>query len=195
MGCYNSWANLRSSSCSPLGEKSLWNGTIKWAAFEWFVCDSALTGTAVLHCFIHWTTVIPLLPTNQPLPTKVDHSWPWPMGNHGWLRGCTVYCKKIFCMYIEITRPRPCFELFQQFQCKLLFKSNAIYDLLSPNSSGWVLSFHWVSGNDHQSFGLSGLCNFDHSKNQKILFLAWIYHNQYNWYFTYIYIILSYMSI
>ena len=28
MGCYNSWANLRSSSCSPLGEKSLWNGTI-----------------------------------------------------------------------------------------------------------------------------------------------------------------------
>ena len=28
MGCYNSWANLRCSSCSPLGEKSLWNGTI-----------------------------------------------------------------------------------------------------------------------------------------------------------------------
>ena len=28
-GCYNSWANLRCSSCSPLGEKSLWNGTIQ----------------------------------------------------------------------------------------------------------------------------------------------------------------------
>ena len=28
MGCYNSWANLRCSSCSPLGEKSFWNGTI-----------------------------------------------------------------------------------------------------------------------------------------------------------------------
>ena len=28
MGCCNSWANLRCSSCSPLGEKSLWNGTI-----------------------------------------------------------------------------------------------------------------------------------------------------------------------
>ena len=28
MGCYNSWAILRCSSCSPLGEKSLWNGTI-----------------------------------------------------------------------------------------------------------------------------------------------------------------------
>ena len=27
VGCYNSWANL-CSSCSPLGEKSLWNGTI-----------------------------------------------------------------------------------------------------------------------------------------------------------------------
>ena len=28
MGCYNSWANLRCSSSSPLEEKSLWNGTI-----------------------------------------------------------------------------------------------------------------------------------------------------------------------
>ena len=28
VGCYNSWANLRCSSCSPLEEKSLWTGTI-----------------------------------------------------------------------------------------------------------------------------------------------------------------------
>ena len=36
-GCYNSWANLRCSSCSPLGEKSLWNGTITWIGdnFVW----------------------------------------------------------------------------------------------------------------------------------------------------------------
>ena len=27
--CYNSWANLRCSSCSPVDEKSLWNGTIE----------------------------------------------------------------------------------------------------------------------------------------------------------------------
>ena len=31
-GCYNVWADLRCSGCSPLGEKSLWNGTI--AAFH-----------------------------------------------------------------------------------------------------------------------------------------------------------------
>ena len=35
-------------------------------AFKWFVRDSALAGTAVLHCLIHWTTVLPLLPTKQP---------------------------------------------------------------------------------------------------------------------------------
>ena len=29
MGCYYSWANLRCSSCLPLGEKSLWNGIIE----------------------------------------------------------------------------------------------------------------------------------------------------------------------
>ena len=36
----------------------------KWAAFKWFVRDSALTGTAVLHCFntLNCSTSI----TNQP---------------------------------------------------------------------------------------------------------------------------------
>ena len=29
VGCYNSWANLQCSGCSPLGEKLLWNGTIQ----------------------------------------------------------------------------------------------------------------------------------------------------------------------
>ena len=33
-GCYNPWANLWCWSCSPLGEKSLWNGTfpilVRW---------------------------------------------------------------------------------------------------------------------------------------------------------------------
>ena len=29
VGCYNSWANLGCSSCSPLGEIFLWNGTIR----------------------------------------------------------------------------------------------------------------------------------------------------------------------
>ena len=28
VGCYNSWANVRCSGCSPLGEKLLWNRTI-----------------------------------------------------------------------------------------------------------------------------------------------------------------------
>ena len=28
VGCYNSWANLRSSGCYPLGEKWLWNRSI-----------------------------------------------------------------------------------------------------------------------------------------------------------------------
>ena len=28
VGCYNSWANIPCLGCSPLGEKSLWNGTI-----------------------------------------------------------------------------------------------------------------------------------------------------------------------
>ena len=28
VGCYISWANIRCSGCSPLGEISLWNGTI-----------------------------------------------------------------------------------------------------------------------------------------------------------------------
>ena len=46
---------------------------IKLAVFKWFIFDSALKGTAVLHCFIQWTTVLPLLPTNQ--PTKATKSW------------------------------------------------------------------------------------------------------------------------
>ena len=28
VGCYSSWANLRCSSCSPLGDNFLWSGTI-----------------------------------------------------------------------------------------------------------------------------------------------------------------------
>ena len=30
VGCYNSWANTQCSGCSPLGEISLWNGTITY---------------------------------------------------------------------------------------------------------------------------------------------------------------------
>ena len=30
VGCYNSWANIQRSGCSPLGEISLWNGTITY---------------------------------------------------------------------------------------------------------------------------------------------------------------------
>ena len=49
---------------------------IQWlcrtAAFKWFIHDSALTGTAVLHCFIQWRTVSPLLPTNQPTLRNMD---------------------------------------------------------------------------------------------------------------------------
>ena len=33
VGCYNSWDNLRCSSCSPLGENSLWNGNIEHYIF------------------------------------------------------------------------------------------------------------------------------------------------------------------
>ena len=33
VGCYNSWANIRCSGCSPLGEISLWNGTIPACSF------------------------------------------------------------------------------------------------------------------------------------------------------------------
>ena len=42
-------------------EKLTKMSNIKWAAFKWFIRDSTL---AVLHCFIQWPTVLPLLPTN-----------------------------------------------------------------------------------------------------------------------------------
>ena len=41
VGCYTSWANIRYSGCSPLGEISLWNGTIKRAIYP---SDIALGG-------------------------------------------------------------------------------------------------------------------------------------------------------
>ena len=31
VSCYNIWANSCCSGCSPLGEKSLWNGTVGWS--------------------------------------------------------------------------------------------------------------------------------------------------------------------
>ena len=42
MGCYNSWANLRCSSCSPLGEKSLWNGTNEGGVYVITSSDGSL---------------------------------------------------------------------------------------------------------------------------------------------------------
>ena len=39
---------------------------LKWAAFKWFLRDSVIAGTAVLHCFIQWAAVLPhYQPTNQ----------------------------------------------------------------------------------------------------------------------------------
>ena len=34
VGCYNSWANVRYSGCSLLGEISLWTGVLKQPSFE-----------------------------------------------------------------------------------------------------------------------------------------------------------------
>ena len=52
---------------------------LKWSAFIWFVRDSALARTAAIHCLIHWTTVQPLLPTNQqPTPVAITGTTRYP---------------------------------------------------------------------------------------------------------------------
>ena len=63
MGCYNSWADLQCLSYSPLGEQSLWNGTIGWhQAFVigWSKYRLGLP-SAPLHYGLTWPVEIPTI--------------------------------------------------------------------------------------------------------------------------------------
>ena len=50
-GCYNSWANIRCSGCSPLWEISFWNGTIQRMA--WHPRDVKLLNKSYDN-LVHW---------------------------------------------------------------------------------------------------------------------------------------------
>ena len=61
VSCYNSWANLRCSSCSPLGEKSLWNGTIEdhHHGSRWWLSTVWITVITLTQCWLtHWSRVM-----------------------------------------------------------------------------------------------------------------------------------------
>ena len=62
VGCYNSWANLQCLSCSLLGEKCLWNGTITIIKLQ---SDLALTNDT------------PHLALTGELWDFLEEKWPW----------------------------------------------------------------------------------------------------------------------
>ena len=80
VGCYHSWTNIRCSGCSPLGEISLWNGTVLAyfgiqcvlsPSVRWLNRHKTIQRTSLCVCYV----VIKYFPAHQSYAITINVSY------------------------------------------------------------------------------------------------------------------------